>query len=114
MDSLGDRLKIAREKTERTQIEVSKRIGINNKTLSNYENNVSKPDPIALKKEVYRFSIQYFAALSVSMAFLSSAAVSLYQSRFAILQQCFTPAFFMFPSSLYLITHFIIDFAQCQ
>ncbi len=50
MKTLGDRLKSAREKQGLTQIDVYKSTGISNKTISNYENNVSKPDPETLKE----------------------------------------------------------------
>lgn len=46
---LGDRLRQAREDSRLSQVQVKEIIGINNKTLSNYENNVSSPDPITLK-----------------------------------------------------------------
>ena len=46
---LGDRLRQAREVSKLSQIQVKERTGINNKTLSNYENNVSSPDPYTLK-----------------------------------------------------------------
>lgn len=44
MTSLGDRLKIARQKRGLKQVDVRERTSINNKTLSGYENNVSEPD----------------------------------------------------------------------
>lgn len=61
MKTLGDRLKSAREKMNLTQIDVSKQTGINNKTISNYENNISSPDPQTLKifAEVYETSADY-------------------------------------------------------
>lgn len=46
---LGDRLRQARERNDLTQIQVKSSTGINNKTLSNYEKNVSSPDPYTLK-----------------------------------------------------------------
>ena len=46
---LGDRLRQVREVSKLSQIQVKERTGINNKTLSNYENNVSSPDPYTLK-----------------------------------------------------------------
>lgn len=44
MDSLGNRLRIAREKKGYSQTEVFRRTNINNKTLSRYEKNGSEPD----------------------------------------------------------------------
>ena len=42
--SLGERLKKARLKADFTQIQVKEKTKINNKTLSNWENDVSSPD----------------------------------------------------------------------
>ena len=53
MISLGEFLRDARIRADLKQVEVEKKIGINHKTLSNWENNVSKPsadDLIALSK----------------------------------------------------------------
>lgn len=44
MESLGNRLRIAREKKGYSQTEVFRRTNINNKTLSRYEKNGSEPD----------------------------------------------------------------------
>lgn len=44
MATLGERLRLAREKKGYTQTEVYRRTNINNKTLSKYEKNDSKPD----------------------------------------------------------------------
>ena len=57
--SLGKRLKEVRQKRKLTQIEVMKKTGINNKTLSGYENGVSNPDFESLKKlaNLYKVSI---------------------------------------------------------
>lgn len=46
---LGTRLRQARENTNLSQVQVKTSTGINNKTLSNYEQNVSSPDPYTLK-----------------------------------------------------------------
>lgn len=42
--TLGDRLKHARERRNLKQTQVMRYTGINNKTLSGYENNISEPD----------------------------------------------------------------------
>ncbi len=42
--SLNDKLKIARKRAGFTQEEVEKRTNINKKTISNWENGVSRPD----------------------------------------------------------------------
>ena len=53
MISLGEFLRDARLRADLKQVDVERKIGINHKTLSNWENNVSKPsaeDLIALSK----------------------------------------------------------------
>ena len=47
--TLGEHLKRARTRADLTQREVGKRTGINYKTISNWENNVSNPAPADLK-----------------------------------------------------------------
>jgi transcriptional regulator with XRE-family HTH domain len=66
LKTLGDSLRNARETKNLTQREVSKKTGINNKTISNYENDVSSPDPIALKTfaDVYETSVDYLLGRS--------------------------------------------------
>lgn len=61
LKTLGDSLRNAREAKNLTQKEVSKKTGINNKTISNYENDVSSPDPNALKTfaDIYETSVDY-------------------------------------------------------
>jgi transcriptional regulator with XRE-family HTH domain len=44
MEDLGFSLRVAREKCGLTQMQVMKKTGINNKTLSGYENGLSEPD----------------------------------------------------------------------
>lgn len=44
LKKIGEILKDAREDKDLTQMEVMKRIGINNKTLSGYENGIAEPD----------------------------------------------------------------------
>lgn len=66
MSNIGKRLKNSREKNNLSQIQVSKLTGINNKTLSNYENGVSYPDPdtISLLAKLYKVSSDYLLGLS--------------------------------------------------
>ncbi len=61
MKTLGDNLRYAREVKNLTQKEVSRRTGIHNKTISNYENDVSSPDPYTLKTfaDIYETSVDY-------------------------------------------------------
>lgn len=62
MSSLGERLREAREKKNLKQIQVMRHTGINNKTLSGYENNVSEPDMETLQilADLYEVKIDYF------------------------------------------------------
>lgn len=50
METLGYRLKKARERKRFSQVEVYKRIGINNKSLSRYEADGTEPDADTLRK----------------------------------------------------------------
>lgn len=61
MKTLGDSLRNAREEKNLTQKEVARITGINNKTISNYENSVSLPDPDTLKvlADIYETSVDY-------------------------------------------------------
>lgn len=61
MKSLGDSLRNAREAKNMTQKEVARITGINNKTISNYENGVSSPDPDTLRifADVYETSVDH-------------------------------------------------------
>lgn len=49
MNTIGSRLRAARERKKLKQIQVKEKTGINNKTLSGYENGVSEPDLETLK-----------------------------------------------------------------
>lgn len=61
MSLIGERLRLAREKMNLKQIQVKEKTGINNKTLSGYENGVSQPDVDSLKilAELYEVSIDW-------------------------------------------------------
>lgn len=58
---IGNFLKAARENAGLKQIDVKKHTNINNKTLSNWENNVSKPSPEDLKTlaTLYNTTVDY-------------------------------------------------------
>lgn len=61
MSVLSDRLKESRERKNLKQTQVKEKTGINNKTLSGYENGVSVPDPETLTKlaDLYDVSVDY-------------------------------------------------------
>ena len=63
---LGERLRISRDAKGVTQIQTSKDIKINNKTLSGYERNVSEPDfdTIKVLAEYYDVSLDYLMGKS--------------------------------------------------
>ena len=81
MKTLGDSLRNAREEKNLTQMEVAKKTGIHNKTISNYENGVSSPDPNALKTfaDIYETSVDYLLGRSDKQKNLISAANNLRQ-----------------------------------
>lgn len=60
--SVGSRLRKARERKNLSQLEVSRRININNKTLSRYENDGAEPDFKTLRElaKLYEVPISYF------------------------------------------------------
>lgn len=69
MTTLGERLKIAREKKGYSQMQVKERTNINNKTLSGYENNVSEPDTktLSVLAELYEVSFKWLLTGKGSM-----------------------------------------------
>lgn len=62
----GKFLKAMREDLDLTQTEVMKKTGINNKTLSGYENNVAEPDlrTLSVLAELYGFSVDTMLGLN--------------------------------------------------
>lgn len=64
MSSLGERLKLARERTGLKQTQVKEKTNINNKTLSGYENNVSEPDTSTLATLADLYEVSYKWLLS--------------------------------------------------
>ncbi len=67
MDELGYRLRLARERQGLTQTRVMELTGINNKTLSGYENGVSEPDlrTLAVLLKLYRLSADQLLELNI-------------------------------------------------
>lgn len=65
--TIGDRLRELRENLGFMQITVSKKIGISNKVLSNYENNISTPDlqTLILICNFYNISANYLLGLEI-------------------------------------------------
>ncbi len=65
--TIGDRLRELRENLGLMQITVSKKIGISNKVLSNYENNISSPDiqTLILICDFYNISSDYLLGLNI-------------------------------------------------
>lgn len=64
MTTIGERLRIAREKRGLKQTQVKERTNINNKTLSGYENNVSQPDTetLVVLADLYEVSYEWLFA----------------------------------------------------
>lgn len=63
METLGERLKLARQKAGLKQTQVKERTQINNKTLSGYENGVSEPDlnTLTILAELYDVSLRWLS-----------------------------------------------------
>lgn len=59
MSTLGERLKIARERKGFSQMQVKERTNIHNKTLSGYENDVSEPDTKTLITLAELYEVSY-------------------------------------------------------
>lgn len=59
MSTLGERLRLARDKKGLKQTQVKERTNINNKTLSGYENNVSEPDTNTLATLADLYEVSY-------------------------------------------------------
>lgn len=74
MSTLGERLKIARQKCGLKQIQVKERTNINNKTLSGYENDVSEPDTntLAILAELYGVSHKWLLTGTGEMSIKSN------------------------------------------
>ena len=69
MEELGYALRLARERRGLTQTQVMNLTGINNKTLSGYENNIAEPDLQTLTTllRLYRVSADRLLHLPVSL-----------------------------------------------
>jgi transcriptional regulator with XRE-family HTH domain len=65
MLSFGERLRLARERKDMTQLDVYRAIGLNNKSLSRYENGTTAPDPDTLRDliRLYDVSSDYILGL---------------------------------------------------
>ena len=59
MSTLGERLRIARDRVGLKQTQVKERTNVNNKTLSGYENNVSEPDTNTLVTLANLYNVSY-------------------------------------------------------
>lgn len=59
MSTFGSRLRSARERKNLSQVGVYKKTGINNKTLSRYENDGTEPDADSLRRlaDLYEVSV---------------------------------------------------------
>lgn len=66
LKSVGERLRIARERNNLKQTQVRHRTGINNKTLSGYERGISEPDFETLKllAELYDVSVDWLLGVT--------------------------------------------------
>ncbi len=69
MLSFGERLRMARERSGLSQLDVYKAINLSNKSLSRYENNATSPDPDTVKAlvELYDVSADFILGLTNEM-----------------------------------------------
>lgn len=67
MKKIGEILKNAREDKDLTQLQVMRKIGINNKTLSGYENGIAEPDIETLAKLLNFYEISADEALEIKI-----------------------------------------------
>lgn len=59
MTTLGERLRIARDRKGFSQVQVKERTNINNKTLSGYEKDISEPDTKTLSVLADLYEVDY-------------------------------------------------------
>lgn len=83
MRTLGSRLKEAREKKRLTQVEVSKKLGISNGTLSGYERDYRDPDTETLRKlaNLYEVSLDWLSGNNIIFREESSPYITNDQAR---------------------------------
>ena len=84
MSILAQRLKKSREAKNLSQVEVSSLTGINNKTLSGYENNVGTPDISTLSRlaDLYGVTLDYLAGRVDSPAEIKMSLFNQSQTNF--------------------------------
>lgn len=78
MLNFGERLRRARERKGLTQVDVYRAIGLNNKSLSRYENGATAPDPDTLRDliRLYDVAADYVLGLSDEMGSAAAPAGS--------------------------------------
>lgn len=78
--TLGERLRSARENKGFTQVYVKNRTGINNKTISGYENGVSEPDmqTLLILADLYEVTVDWlYGRDNIDMKSLSEQDIKL-------------------------------------
>lgn len=77
MNSFGERLKLARERAGLTQLDVQKRIGLGNRSLSRYERGTAAPDPDTIQELIclYDVSPEYIMGFSQMMGHAPSNTI---------------------------------------
>lgn len=79
MSTLGERLRIARERKGFSQTEVYRRTNINNKTLSRYEKDGSEPDTETLKTlaNLYEVKVEWLITGTFSSTYSSKDEIDI-------------------------------------
>lgn len=77
--SFGERLKAARKNKKLTQVEVAERVGIDDTTLSKYENDKSEPDNETLTKlaDLYEVSFDWLYGEQSKVTYLTEKEAEL-------------------------------------
>ena len=70
MLKFGDRLRAARERKGLSQMDVYRAIGLNNKSLSRYENGTTAPDPDTLRDLIRLYDVSSDYTHSITAPYL--------------------------------------------
>lgn len=87
MKSIGEILKNAREDKDLTQLQVMRETGINNKTLSGYENGIAEPDIETLVKLFNYYEISADEAFGIRKGNKESISIKVTSSELGLLEE---------------------------
>lgn len=87
LKSIGEILKNAREDKDLTQLQVMRETGINNKTLSGYENGIAEPDIETLVRLFNFYEISADEAFGIRKEKKGSISIKVTSSEHRILEE---------------------------